>query len=551
MRKIFYMLVTAHCSLVTVNAQPVQQEWVRRFNDTSSAAWQAFSVKSDSMGFIYVLAGPGRQFGFLKYDWNGNLLVNASYWPSGYSSGGGLYFDVSPNGDVYITGTLDYTSQYSWIYTVKFNSGGTFQWGRLYNPDVDDSPTAIQIVKSGNLIVVGGAYGGYGLILNYNPNGDTLWTRHTRPGGYPGSFGKLAIDNSNNLYLTGAVSPPGIPGKCLISKYDPSGNLKWFNTFTIDSTRSNNGHGICLDIYGNLYVLAVQNTSSLFRDCLLKLTNSGTILWSRVFSGIVGGLGGRVSGIPRGPVISSDGNSIYYTTEAANTMGGGNRSVATIKYNSAGDSQWVAVFNGGGVPGGNTPSSIKLDRYNNIYVCGAGFYSGSGSDFATIKYTPSGVQQWVMTYTGILTSGSDGASDLFIDTMLNVYVVGGSPNGISIGSAVVTIKYNQLVGINSSNKNFPMELKLFQNYPNPFNQLSIIKYQVAPLNPPEGGRKVAVSLRVYDLLGRKVADLVQDKQNPGNYSVTFDASALSSGVYFYRLEAGNGFAETKKLILMK
>jgi hypothetical protein len=83
---------------------------------------------------------------------------------------------------------------------------------------------------------------------------------------------------------------------------------------------------------------------------------------------------------------------------------------------------------------------------------------------------------------------------------------------------------------------------LKQNYPNPFNPVTTITYQV-PKNS-------AVSLTVYDLLGREVASLVNETQTPGQYTVQFNATRLSSGVYLYRLNAG-GFSETKKLTLVK
>jgi hypothetical protein len=83
---------------------------------------------------------------------------------------------------------------------------------------------------------------------------------------------------------------------------------------------------------------------------------------------------------------------------------------------------------------------------------------------------------------------------------------------------------------------------LAQNYPNPFNPSTNISYTV--------GSHQFVSLQVYDVLGRKVATLVNEAKDAGTYSVRFDASSLPSGVYLYRLQAGN-FSETKKLLLMK
>jgi hypothetical protein len=83
---------------------------------------------------------------------------------------------------------------------------------------------------------------------------------------------------------------------------------------------------------------------------------------------------------------------------------------------------------------------------------------------------------------------------------------------------------------------------LAQNYPNPFNPATIINYQI----PVEG----QVSLKVYDMLGNEVATLVNEMKTAGEYQVDFNAAALSSGIYFYRLQAGN-FVETKRMMLMK
>ncbi len=99
------------------------------------------------------------------------------------------------------------------------------------------------------------------------------------------------------------------------------------------------------------------------------------------------------------------------------------------------------------------------------------------------------------------------------------------------------------------------KFELYQNYPNPFNPATKIKFSVSsspqtPLLTKEGGRGEAMTLKVYDILGREVATLVNEKKEPGNYEVTFDGSKLSSGVYFYQLKSGQ-FVQTKKLLLIK
>lgn len=110
----------------------------------------------------------------------------------------------------------------------------------------------------------------------------------------------------------------------------------------------------------------------------------------------------------------------------------------------------------------------------------------------------------------------------------------------------------------------PVELKLMQNYPNPFNPETTISYTIpASLNPSNSPRYAGaagggtlVSLKVFDLLGREVATLVDEYKQAGSYNVVFNVethhgTSLPSGVYFYKLQTDNGFSETKKLMIIK
>jgi len=93
----------------------------------------------------------------------------------------------------------------------------------------------------------------------------------------------------------------------------------------------------------------------------------------------------------------------------------------------------------------------------------------------------------------------------------------------------------------------PTEFTLQQNYPNPFNPSTVITYAVA-----EAGRSSSViTLKVYDLLGREVATLANGPHAPGAYQVTFDASQLTTGVYFYQLRSESGTMATRKMVLIK
>ena len=102
---------------------------------------------------------------------------------------------------------------------------------------------------------------------------------------------------------------------------------------------------------------------------------------------------------------------------------------------------------------------------------------------------------------------------------------------------------DQGTGIEEHGSNtLPTEFNLEQNYPNPFNNSTIIRYSIT--------EKSHVTLKVFDVLGKEIAILVNKEQSQGNHEIDFDASTLTSGVYFYRIQTGD-FVDTKKMILMK
>ena len=111
-----------------------------------------------------------------------------------------------------------------------------------------------------------------------------------------------------------------------------------------------------------------------------------------------------------------------------------------------------------------------------------------------------------------------------------------------------------ITGVNEE-KDIPTEFFLSQNYPNPFNPTTSIEFSLP--SQGRGGQPASglagvrsVTLKIYDLLGREVAILVNENLAPGAYKSEWDGSGFPSGLYFYRLST-NGFVQTKKLILLR
>ena len=107
-------------------------------------------------------------------------------------------------------------------------------------------------------------------------------------------------------------------------------------------------------------------------------------------------------------------------------------------------------------------------------------------------------------------------------------------------SSLLTVTYSPATDI--QHPALPLEFALSQNYPNPFNPTTNFEFRIANCAP--------TTLKVFDVLGRQVTTLVDEMKQAGEYKVTWDASKMASGIYFYRLQAG-AFVETKKMMLIK
>jgi hypothetical protein len=173
-------------------------------------------------------------------------------------------------------------------------------------------------------------------------------------------------------------------------------------------------------------------------------------------------------------------------------------------------------------------TELVLDNNEFIY---AGTASGWTGGCQGIIRTTNGGGIWESFNSG-LAPGSCG------------FVLGCNSGGILFAATETGIyrTIESTTGVDENEAVIPSEFALYQNYPNPFNPSTKIQYQI-----PKSG---IVTIKVYNLLGSEVATLVKEEKAAGNHEVTFDASELTSGVYFYSLQSGN-FIDTKKMILIK
>ncbi len=178
--------------------------------------------------------------------------------------------------------------------------------------------------------------------------------------------------------------------------------------------------------------------------------------------------------------------------------------------------------------------SLNIDATSNFVVGFVidGVYTNSSSPTNRVMHTsiPGTSSYHSYTYLHQPSSGTPGWYYIGDGTNISLYLI----------RAYVSLP----TGVNKVIELMPSTFKLAQNYPNPFNPSTVINYQL-----PVSGH---VSLKVYDMLGREVATLVDEFQNAGTYNSQFSIlnSQLSSGIYFYTIRAGN-FVQTKKMMLLK
>ncbi len=159
-------------------------------------------------------------------------------------------------------------------------------------------------------------------------------------------------------------------------------------------------------------------------------------------------------------------------------------------------------------------------------------------------------QFWIVRQTQVYRSTDGGSNWTSVysnsNTLLDVDFpdnMSGCLTGWVVGYGGTIAKMTgTLTGTGNNLSTLPDNYKLYQNYPNPFNPVTKINYDIP--------KNTFVSLKIYDILGREAAVLVNEIKNAGSYTVEFNASSLTSGVYFYRLET-SAYSEIRKMMLMK
>lgn len=521
----------------------VTQEWVAVYD--SSAGLSALTI--DGQGNVYVTgtwnnggASSMNDYLTIKYNSSGVQQWFARYNGPGNNDDRATTIKVDEQSNVYVTGESYSGANYetSDFATIKYNSSGVQQWVARYNGTADsgDYRPKIALDNQGNIYISGFSRGAGGIseyaTIKYNSSGIQQWVSRCPGNGGDNPAPQIDVDLNSNVYITGSSSVNGTGSDFATVKYNSTGVQQWLSRYNGFGTGRDIATSLKVDFQGNVYVTGLSNDSMSVEDYLtIKYNPNGVQQWVTRYNGT-----GNGRDLAWALAIDLQGNT-YVTGFSTGT--GNNYDFATVKYNPSGVQQWAGRYDGP-ANGFDYGRDIAVDVQGNVYITGDSPGNGTGRDFATIKYNSSGIQQWAIRYN---SPGfyDDNPKDLSIDANNNVYVCGSQNiSGFSYGGS--TIKYSQPIGIQTTSTEIPNKFSLSQNYPNPFNPVTNITFDL----PKES----FVKLKIYDALGKEISILANQDLKAGSYKIDWDASNYPSGVYFYKLEAGS-FVESKKMILIK
>jgi uncharacterized delta-60 repeat protein len=419
----------------------VLQAWVARYNGSGNLDDVAHAIAVDNLGNLYVTgdsvaSDTDSDYVTIKYGPAGQVQWAARYNGPGNGLDAAEAITLDDSGNVYVTGFSIGSNGFFGYATIKYRPSGQPQWIVRYNGagNGDDFALAMAVDRSGNVYVTGESFALDGssnyATIKYNAAGGEEWVaRYSLSGVDLNGATAIAVDSLGNVYVTGQSS-----FDYATIKYNAAGQEQWLARYNGPGNDADGATAIGVDDSGNVYVTGFSIGSADNYDyATIKYNSAGQEQWVARYEGL-----GKDWDLANDMIINTSGN-VYVTGQSVGTTYP-DYDYVTIRYDSTGQQQWVNRYNGP-THGEDEATAIALDNLENVYVTGASVGSGGAYDYATIKYNSAGEEQWIIRYDGPASS-YDLARGVAVDALGDVYVTGNS-FGSGMDSDYATIKYVQ------------------------------------------------------------------------------------------------------------
>ncbi len=496
LKKILYILVTLNLILTPLYSQP-SITWQRMYDGQYHNFDYGWDICKSNENGSFIFGTTTIIGGFFNYI----IKINSygdTLWTKVLDSHGGETITSSGDEGCIFTGFL-YPD--SGLYFIKLNSAGNEVWTKYYGGNFAQCNKMIKTIDNG-YIACGRSTLYKGCILKIDSNGGLIWEREF-PGGANKEYKSVSQSNDGGYVAAGILLDSiTYTHKAVITKIDEAGEIDWEKTFKISNL---NGGIVEIEKIPNGYFISgtVNDTSvnpSVTTLAFFSRTdNAGNLLFTKIFP--------------------SDKTEICLDAKVVNN----NRYVFALYglYYGWLDTSYAEMLLTDST--GNTLARKTIISRDEVL-------------FESILPLSNGDLIFLGTADFLQFGGYNDIYAVRTDSMLNF-----PPN---------------IIGVKYASNEIPKEFNLHQNYPNPFNPATKIKFAIpTPLSPPftKGGWTKSggfVTLKIYDILGREIATLINQQLKAGVYEAEWNATNYPSGVYFYHLTVEE-YTECKKMVLIK
>ena len=448
----------------------------------------------------------------------------------------GEYVEQTSDGGFIIVGTTD-SSGGDDVFLIKTNSVGDTLWTKTYGTYHYDYATCVHQTNDGGYIIFGDTDSFYparwnGWLIKTNSTGDTLWTRvFTGPKYYFIQSG-IELSAGNGYVFAGYTkTSAGGPEDIWLVRTNVNGDTVWTKTF--GGSERDVPNSIYRTSDGGFIISGSTELPSAgdFDALIIKTDADGNLDWSKTYGNTDRDIASDVKQTDdSGYIIAGSTESYGHLNNYTDAW--------LIRTDYDGDTLWTKTW---GSDEHDGAMSVVQTTDGGFVWTGYRKMSTFIQDLWVVKTDAYGNTQASKTYGGTfnsigrcINSKDDGS----------LIITGNYYNEVTNTRDIWLLNFDPTISDveRDDDKKIPNEIFLKQNYPNPFNPVTTIEFGI-----PESRY---VILAVYNLLGEQLEVLVNENLSSGNYSVTWYAKDLPSGLYLCRLVAGN-YVATKKMILIK